>query len=105
MLAGGLAALAGVFLASFPLRASPRASAARAAGVPRLRSSVASTPSAGALVGGLIIGVAASLTAGYQHDLLFLGRGLGGPPLTPVMIPVLLIRPSGLFGSREITRV
>ena len=32
---------------------------------------------AGAVVGGLIIGVVSVLTAGYQDELSFLGRGLG----------------------------
>ena len=59
----------------------------------------------GALVGGLLIGVAESLAAGYQDDLLFLGRGFGDVVPYIVMIAVLLVRPSGLFGTRELTRV
>ena len=59
----------------------------------------------GALVGGLLIGVTESLAAGYQDDLLFLGRGFGDVVPYVVMIAVLLVRPSGLFGTRELTRV
>ena len=59
----------------------------------------------GAVVGGLIIGVVSVLTAGYQDELSFLGRGLGGVAPFVVMLLVLLIRPSGLFGTREVTRV
>jgi len=59
----------------------------------------------GALAGGLLIGVAEALAAGYQDQLLFLGRGFGTVVPYLVMIIVLLVRPSGLFGTRELTRV
>jgi branched-chain amino acid transport system permease protein len=59
----------------------------------------------GALVGGLLIGIAESLAAGYQDQLLFLGRGFGDVMPYVVMIAVLLVRPSGLFGTKELTRV
>ena len=59
----------------------------------------------GALVGGLLIGVAEALAAGYQDQLLFLGRGFGAVVPYLVMIVVLLVRPSGLFGTRELSRV
>jgi branched-chain amino acid transport system permease protein len=59
----------------------------------------------GALVGGLLIGLAESFAAGYQEHLLFLGRGFGEVVPYVVMIAVLLVRPSGLFGTKELTRV
>ncbi len=59
----------------------------------------------GALIGGLLIGIAESLAAGYQEQLLFLGRGFGEIVPYVVMILVLMVRPSGLFGTRELTRV
>jgi branched-chain amino acid transport system permease protein len=59
----------------------------------------------GALVGGLLIGVAESLASGYQDQLLFLGRGFGDVVPYIVMIAVLLVRPSGLFGTKELSRV
>jgi branched-chain amino acid transport system permease protein len=59
----------------------------------------------GALVGGLLIGLAESFAAGYQENLLFLGRGFGEVVPYVVMIAVLLVRPSGLFGTKELTRV
>lgn len=104
-LAGGLAAVAGIFLASFP---SPGIDASLGlvalAAIPAwVLGGFDSIP--GAVVGGLVIGVVSSLTTGYQNDLLFLGRGLGDVAPYAVMILVLLIRPSGLFGSREVTRV
>ncbi len=59
----------------------------------------------GALVGGLLIGLAESFAAGYQEQILFLGRGFAEVVPYVVMILVLLVRPSGLFGTRELTRV
>jgi branched-chain amino acid transport system permease protein len=62
---------------------------------------------AGALaaVGGLVIGVVATFTAGYQDDIAFLGRGLSEVAPYIVLLAVLLWRPSGIFGTRGITRV
>ncbi len=104
-LAGALAAVAGLFLASFP---SPgidaRIGLVALAAIPAwVLGGFDSMP--GAVVGGLVVGVVASLTAGYQDDLLFLGRGLGDVAPYVVMLVVLLVRPSGLFGTKEITRV
>jgi branched-chain amino acid transport system permease protein len=45
------------------------------------------------------------LCSGYQDELSFLGRGIGSVAPYVVMLLVLLVRPSGLFGTRELTRV
>ncbi len=102
---GTLAAVAGLFLVGAPtpgvapglqftaLRAFPAA----------ILGGLDST--GGALVGGLIIGLAESFAAGYQEQILFLGRGFGDVVPYVVMILILLVRPSGLFGTRELTRV
>jgi branched-chain amino acid transport system permease protein len=60
---------------------------------------------AGAVVGGIIIGLVQDLTAGYESNVSFLGAGIH--QITPylVMILVLLIRPYGLFGTRKVERV
>jgi branched-chain amino acid transport system permease protein len=105
MVAGALASLAGVFFTTFP---TPGVDASVGLGA------LAAFPAAilggldsiaGAVVGGLIIGVVATVTAGYQDELAFLGRGLGNVAPYVVMVLVLLWRPSGLFGTRELTRV
>ena len=93
-----LAAVAGLFLVgsgiqAVALRAFPAA----------ILGGLDST--GGALVGGLIIGLAESFASGYQDQILFLGRGFGDVVPYVVMILVLLVRPSGLFGTRELTRV
>ncbi|SFF54708.1 branched-chain amino acid ABC transporter permease [Blastococcus tunisiensis] len=59
----------------------------------------------GALVGGLVIGVAESLATGYQQQLLFLGRGFGIVVPFVVLLVVLLVRPEGLFSARGGRRV
>jgi branched-chain amino acid transport system permease protein len=59
----------------------------------------------GALVGGLLIGLAESLAAGYQDQIAFLGRGLSEVVPYIALLLVLLWRPSGVFGSREVSRV
>ncbi|MDY7102563.1 MAG: branched-chain amino acid ABC transporter permease [Actinomycetota bacterium] len=104
-LAGALAAVAGLFLTSFPSPGIvPAVSTAALAAIPAwVLGGFDSIP--GAIVGGLVIGVVSSLTAGYESDLAFLGRGLGEVTPWLVMILVLLVRPSGLFGERGATRV
>src|SRR3989442_1217289 len=60
----------------------------------------------GAVVGGIIIGLAQELTAGYESYVAnFLGAGIH--EITPylIMILVLLIRPYGLFGTRKVERL
>ncbi|MER7002808.1 branched-chain amino acid ABC transporter permease [Dactylosporangium sp. NPDC000555] len=57
----------------------------------------------GALVGGLVIGLAESLTALYQPESFGTGFDLIVPYL--IMIVVLIIRPEGLLGRREVVRV
>jgi branched-chain amino acid transport system permease protein len=49
---------------------------------------------AGALLGGLLIGVVESLGG------LFLGESLGQIGIFVIFIAVLLFRPTGLFGAR-----
>jgi branched-chain amino acid transport system permease protein len=105
VIAGALAAVAGMFLVG-----SPTPGLTPSVGAVALRAFPAAIlggldSTGGALVGGLMIGVAESLADGYQDQLLFLGRGFGSVVPYVVMLVVLLIRPSGLFGTRELTRV
>jgi branched-chain amino acid transport system permease protein len=104
-IAGALAAIGGAFFTSFP-----------AAGVNNATGLLALTaiPAAvlggldstgGAVVGGLTIGVATTMAAGYQDQIAFLGRGLSEVVPYVALLLVLLWRPSGVFGSREVSRV
>jgi len=60
---------------------------------------------AGAVIGGLIVGVLQEIVASYQSSMPWLGGNVS--IITPyvVMLLVLLIRPYGLFGTREVERV
>jgi branched-chain amino acid transport system permease protein len=61
---------------------------------------------AGAVVGGVIIGVTQTLTAGYQPEYApWLGTGFNGVMPYLVMIVILMVRPYGLFGTPEVRRV
>ncbi|MFI9114993.1 branched-chain amino acid ABC transporter permease [Streptomyces venezuelae] len=103
--AGGLAAVAALFLTVFPTPGLERATslAALKAFPAAILGGLDSTT--GALVGGLLVGVTESLATGYQGDLVFLGRGIGDLAPYLVMVAVLLIRPAGLFGTKELARV
>lgn len=102
---GSLAALAGVLLASggsvvqandalFALVALP---ALILGGIDSFK---------GAVVGGLIIGVISSITAAYQPiHAPWLGPNFENVVPYAVMILVLLVRPYGLFGTKEVIRV
>ncbi|MEU2508602.1 branched-chain amino acid ABC transporter permease [Streptomyces sp. NPDC007863] len=103
--AGGLAAVAALFLTVFPTPGLERGTslAALKAFPAAILGGLDSTT--GALAGGLIVGVTESLATGYQSDLAFLGRGIGDLAPYLVMVAVLLIRPAGLFGTKELARV
>lgn len=104
-IAGALAAVGGIFLTTFPTPGIDRTSglAALSAFPAAILGGLDSV--AGAVVGGLIIGVVVTMSAGYQDEMSFLGRGLSQVAPYVVMVLVLLARPSGLFGTRELTRV
>jgi branched-chain amino acid transport system permease protein len=57
----------------------------------------------GAVVGGLLLGWFENMAAGYQPDLI--GQELKGAVSLLVILAVLLIRPSGLFGTPRVERV
>ena len=100
-----LAAVAGLFLVGSPTPgvAADVHSVALRAFPAAILGGLDST--GGALAGGMIIGIAEAMASGYQDQLLFLGRGFGDVVPYVVMILVLLVRPSGLFGTKELTRV
>jgi branched-chain amino acid transport system permease protein len=105
MLAGLLAAVAGLFISVFPAPGLEPVTAAVA-----LRAFPAAIiggldSTGGAVVGGLVIGVAEILAQGYAGELALLGLGFHTVMPYVVMVLVLLVRPSGLFGTRELHRV
>ncbi|RAS65524.1 amino acid/amide ABC transporter membrane protein 1 (HAAT family) [Lentzea atacamensis] len=103
-LAGGLAALAGVFVATgagvdqqlwiVALKALP---AIILGGLESL---------GGAVVGGLAVGIVESLFGTYQNDFApWLGPNFALVAPYALMLLVLLVRPYGLFGKREVERL
>ncbi|MFD0203285.1 MULTISPECIES: branched-chain amino acid ABC transporter permease [Saccharothrix] len=103
-IAGGLAALAGVFVATgagvdqqlwvIALKALP---AIILGGLDSL---------GGAVVGGLTVGVVESLVGTYQGDVApWLGPNFALVAPYVLMLVVLLVRPYGLFGSKEVERL
>ncbi|MFI9814623.1 branched-chain amino acid ABC transporter permease [Saccharothrix variisporea] len=103
-IAGGLAALAGVFVATgagvdqqlwiIALKALP---AIILGGLDSL---------GGAVAGGLAVGVVESLVGTYQGDVApWLGPNFALVAPYALMLVVLLVRPYGLFGSKEVERL
>ena len=56
----------------------------------------------GAVVGGLVVGLVAELSAAYID---WIGQDLRMLPAFVLILVVLLVRPQGLFGKAEVTRV
>ncbi|ALJ21796.1 branched-chain amino acid ABC transporter permease [Microbacterium sp. No. 7] len=105
LIGGALAAVAGLFLAMFPnpgLEHSAHLLAFNA--IPAVIIGGLDS-SEGAILGGLIVGVSQTLVTGYASSLGFLGEGIGDVTPYIVMIVFLLVRPSGLFGTKERLRV
>ena len=104
-ISAGLAALAGVTLASGPAALSPTIGAIALVAFPAMIVGGMDSP-VGAVAGGLIIGLTQALTAGYQEDVApWLGQNFAVVMPYVVMIVILLVRPYGLFGTPEVRRV
>jgi branched-chain amino acid transport system permease protein len=110
-ISAALAALAGTLLASGAGSSSPQVSPSLAAiaflGFPAIVLGGVDSPE-GAVLGGLIIGIVWNLFATYDtevHDTLHLGHDFYQVAPFVLMIIVLLVRPAGLFGTKEVRRV
>lgn len=103
--AGALAAIGGAFFVSFPAGGVSNVTGLLALSAIPVAVLGGLDSTAGAVVGGLLIGVAQTMAAGYQDQIAFLGRGLSNVIPYVVLFVVLLWRPSGLFGTRELSRV
>ena len=56
---------------------------------------------AGAVVGGLLLGIALSYVGGYLHN----GANLTALAALVILVLVLMIRPDGLFSATHVRRV
>ncbi len=103
-LAGALAAIAGVFAAAGGTMDQNLWLIALAALPVIILGGLDSL--GGAVLGGLIVGVAQQVVSSYHRDW-FPELGVNIGTITPylVMLLVLLVRPYGLFGTKEVERV
>ncbi|OLF13354.1 branched-chain amino acid ABC transporter permease [Actinophytocola xanthii] len=104
-IAAALATLGGITLAAGPGGLSPSISFIALAAFPAMILGGLDSP-AGAVLGGVIIGLAEALTRGYQ-DELFAWAGSNVSVIVPyvLMIVILLIRPYGLLGTKDVRRI
>jgi branched-chain amino acid transport system permease protein len=100
-LASLVATIAGIFLASFtflePIMGHMGLKALPAMILGGLDSVV------GAIIGGLLIGVIENLAGFYLED--YLGSGINDIAAYVIVLIVMMVRPYGLFGTKEIERV
>jgi branched-chain amino acid transport system permease protein len=102
---GALACIAGIFLACFPNPGLDHHSGVLALNAIPAIIIGGLDSSEGAVFGGLIVGVTQSLVQGYADELSFLGENAAAAAPYAVMLVFLLVRPAGLLGSKELTRV
>ena len=104
-IAAAVAALAGALLASGGRTLEPSLGIVALVAFPAIiLGGLDST--GGAIVGGVVMGVVETMTAGYSQSLPdFLGANFHRVTPYVVLVAILLVRPYGLFGTREVTRV
>ena len=105
-ISGAVAAIAGIMLAAGSSGANQTISLIALTAFPALILGGLESPG-GALIGGLVIGIAQVMAAGYLTEASFPILGTGFDQVMPylVMVVVLMVRPYGLFGSQEVRRV
>ncbi len=104
-IAGAVAALAGATLAAGNAALQPSLGFIALVAFPAMILGGLDSP-LGAVVGGLVIGMVQQLTALYQPEWApWLGNGFNAVMPYIVMILILLARPYGLFGTKEVRRV
>jgi branched-chain amino acid transport system permease protein len=104
-IAAAVATLAGVMLSSGGSGLSPDIEFVALLAFPAIILGGLDSPG-GAVVGGIIMGLSQTLTAGYQPRYAhFLGEGFSAVMPYVVMIMILMIKPYGLFGTKEVRRV
>jgi branched-chain amino acid transport system permease protein len=101
-IAGGVAAVGGLFLAGFPSSVNPSLGDVALRAFPAVILGGLDSPP-GAVVGGITIGMVEVLSSGYAPG--WLGSNFAAVAPYVVMILVLLSRPYGLFGTRPVERI
>jgi branched-chain amino acid transport system permease protein len=101
-IAGGIAAVGGLFLAGFPSSVNPSLGDVALRAFPAIILGGLNSPP-GAVVGGISIGIVEVMASGYAPG--WLGSNFSAVAPYVVMILVLLSRPYGLFGTPPVERV
>jgi branched-chain amino acid transport system permease protein len=101
-IAGGVAAVGGLFLAGYPNSPNPSLGNVALNAFPAIILGGLESPP-GAVIGGIVIGIVEVLTSGYAPS--WLGANFADVAPYILMIVVLLIRPYGLFGARPVERI
>jgi branched-chain amino acid transport system permease protein len=105
MIAGATAAIAGVFLVAFPATLQPAVGFTALRAFPAAIVGGLDSPG-GAVLGGILVGLVEVLVQGYQPQIApWLGNNLHVAAAYLLMIVVLMVRPYGLFGTRQVERV
>ena len=103
--AAAIATIAGVLLASGGRGVEPSLGIIALVAFPAVILGGLDSPG-GAVVGGVIIGIVEVMTSGYSDKLPeFLGANFQRVTPYVVLVLILLIRPYGLFGTKEVQRV
>ena len=103
--AAAIATTAGVLLASGGRGVEPSLGIIALVAFPAVILGGLDSPG-GAVIGGIIIGVVEVMTSGYSDRLPeFLGANFQRVTPYVVLVLILLIRPYGLFGTKEVQRV
>ena len=105
-IAAAMATVAGVLLASGARGVDPMLSSVALGAFPALVLGGVESPP-GAVVGGIVLGVVEVLAAGYLPGWLPGALGADAHTVVPylVLLGVLMVRPSGLFGDHEQARL
>lgn len=104
-IAGMVAVLAGVALSTGNAQLAPTIELVALAAFPAMILGGLDSP-LGAVVGGLTIGLVQQLTGLYQPEYAeWLGEGFNRVMPYVVMVVILLVRPYGMFGTKEVRRV
>jgi len=104
-IAAALGALAGVIVAAGPAGVSPTIGYIAFAAFPAMIVGGMDSP-LGAVIAALIIGVAEALTRAYQNQVLaWAGDDVSSIVPYLVMVAILVARPQGLLGTREVRRI
>jgi len=100
-IASVVATIAGIMLATFTYLEPIMSHAGLKALPAMILGGMDSIP--GAIIGGLIIGVAENLAGFYLES--YLGAGINEIAAYVIVLIVMMVRPYGLFGTKEIERV